>query len=183
MSWFTHLLFLLVIFLTVFMEATFDGFRHLVGTQVDFLPALMVYAGLTYSIGLIAGAAVWGSLCFDALSANPLGTSLLPLMVVGVSVHVFRSLLLRELIYAQFVIGTAACASAPLLTLFILSGLEHEPSTGLGFLWQWLVMSIVGGLSTPLIFLVLDRLAQTLNYQPESESSFRPDRQIKRGRQ
>lgn len=183
MNWFSHLVFLLIVFLTVFMEATFDGFRHLVGTQVDFLPALMVYAGLTNGIGLIAGSAVWGGLCFDALSANPLGTSVLPLMIIGVVVHIFRSLLLRELIYAQFVIGTAACAIAPLLGLFILSGLDYEPSLGWGFLWQWLVMSIVGGLCTPLIFMVLDRLGQTFNYQPESESSFRPDREIKRGRQ
>ena len=47
MNWLHTILILAVAFVAVFLEAWFDGFRNCVGAQIDFLPALMVYAGLT----------------------------------------------------------------------------------------------------------------------------------------
>ena len=44
------------------------------------------------------------------------------------------------------------------------------------------VMMALGGLMTPVWFWIFDRLLLALSYQPLNQSSFRPDRQIKRGR-
>lgn len=182
MNWLSPILMLLAAFLAVFFEASFSGYRNLLLAQIDLLPVLMVYTSLTHGILLIAGLAVAGGLWFDSLSANPLGASVLPLFVIGLAIYRYRGVLLRENTYAQFMFGLGASAAAPLMTLLIVLGLGENPMIGWLFLWQLIVMSLVGAVLTPLCFRVFDFIERKLNYQPVSEPSFRPDREIKRGR-
>src|SRR5207244_11714463 len=105
-------------------------------------PGLIVYAGLTASIGTVALAAVFSGLCFDAVSANPLGVTVLPLFLVGLVIHLKRQLILRDQPFAQTVLGLAASASVPILTLLIVFSTGAEPLIGWGSVWQWLVMSV-----------------------------------------
>jgi hypothetical protein len=44
-------------------------------------------------------------------------------------------------------------------------------------------MAMVGGAITPLWFAVFDRIHAALVYRPVGDTSFRTDREIKRGRQ
>src|SRR5579863_8359498 len=83
-------------FVAVFLEASCDGFRHLLGAQIDLLPALMVYAALTCDIVAVALLAVLGGLWMDTLSYNPLGVSILPLFTIGFVIYPRRGLILRE---------------------------------------------------------------------------------------
>jgi len=177
-----NILILLAALLAVFVQGTFDGMRNVLGTQVDLLPALMVYTALTAGPAMMITLAVFGGLMFDTLSVNPLGGSVLPLLLIGVLLQLRRDLLLRDQPYAQLVLGFIASALAPGLTVLILLTLEQSPLLGWGSLWQWLVMSVGGGLATPLLFLGFDRLNHALGYQPVIESSFRADREIRRGR-
>ncbi len=177
-----HILLILAAFLTVYLQASFDLFRNLFGTQFDLLPALMVYASLTHSILFIGLFALCGGLFYDSLSANPLGISVLPLFLAGMFIYFFRALLLRERIYPQFILGTTASAVVPLLTLLSLFTLNYHPLFGLGTLYQLLVMAAVGGAMTPLIFRILDKVNRNFNYAHLPESSYRPDREIKRGK-
>jgi rod shape-determining protein MreD len=149
---------------------------------VDFLPALMVYTALTAGPGMVLTLAVVGGLLFDTLSVNPLGASVLPLILIGVLLQSRRDLLLREQIYAQFVLGAIASAAAPVVTILIMLTLEQSPLLGWGSLWQWLVMSVGGGVATPVLFWMFDRLNHALGYPPIVETSFRADREIRRGR-
>ena len=123
-----------------------------------------------------------GGLWFDSLSANPLGISVLPLFVIGFVIHYCRELILREQLYAQFLLGLAASATAPVFALLSLLGAGAEPLVNWWSLWQWLIMALGGGAITPVCFRVFDRLNRAFNYQPLPETSFRPDREIKRGR-
>jgi rod shape-determining protein MreD len=146
------------------------------------LPGLMIYASLTSGILTISLVAVLGGLWFDALSANDLGVSILPLFVIGFIVQHFRHLILRDQTYAQLVLGFIACGSAPLMTLMILFTCGAEPIIGLGFIWQWFVMTLLGGLMVPLYFRLFDKVYRTLGYERVVETSFREDREIARGR-
>src|SRR5438094_3400750 len=83
-------------FLAVFWQAAFNGVRHLLGAQIDLLPALMVYASLYGGFTNVVLLAVLGGLWFDSLSANPLGVSVLPLFVIGVAIYANRDLILRN---------------------------------------------------------------------------------------
>jgi len=82
MNWLNTIAILLIAFLAVFMESYFRGLRNLVGAQIDLLPALMVYASLSAGISTVALLATLGGLWFDSLSANPLGITVLPLLVI-----------------------------------------------------------------------------------------------------
>jgi rod shape-determining protein MreD len=177
-----NILILIAALLAVFLQGTFGGVRSLLGAQVDLLPALMVYTALTSGPVMMMTFAVFGGLMFDTLSVNPLGVSVLPLLLIGFLLQLRRDLLLRDQIYAQFVLGLIASAVAPVMTLLTLFTMEQTPLFGWGSLWQWLVMSVGGGVATPVFFLLFDRLNHALGYQPIVESSFRTDREIRRGR-
>ncbi len=182
MSELHSILILAAAFVAVFFEAWFDGFRDVLGAQIDLLPALMVYAGLHKGLGTVALTAICGGLWFDSLSANPLGVSVLPLFLIGLLVYRGREVLAREHAAAQFALGAAASALQPLATLFILLNIGAPPLLGLKSLWQWVVMTLGGGLFTPVLFTLFNRVRLTFEYQPAPQTSFRPDRQIKRGR-
>ncbi|MEJ0090675.1 MAG: rod shape-determining protein MreD [Limisphaerales bacterium] len=169
-------------FLAVFGQAAFPGVRHLLGAQVDLLPVLMVYAALNARLTTVALLAIFGGLWFDALSANPLGVTILPLFVVGFVIFLQREFILRELSFAQVVLGTVACAVVPVLTVLLLLTVGQPPLLGWGSLWQWLVMTAGGAAATPIIFALFNWLNRAFGYQPRTETSFRPDREILRGR-
>ena len=183
MNWLNTILILGAALLAVFWEAAFNGLRFLLGAQLDLLPALMVYAALTTGIATVAMLAVFGGLAFDALSANPLGISVLPVFVVGLSIHVNRDLILRDQVFAQVVLGLAASAATQVLALVMLLTTGHNPLIGWGTLWQLVVMSLGGAVATPVCFEIFGWLNRTLIHGRVSETSFRPDREIRRGRQ
>jgi rod shape-determining protein MreD len=182
MTAFNSIQILLAAFLAVFWQSAFPGVRHLLGAQIDLLPALMVYASLTSSLGTMTLLAVLGGLWFDSLSANPLGITVLPLFVVGWMIFLKRELILREQPFAQFVLGAGASALVPLLTVLLLLSSGQRPLLGWASLWQWLVMSLAGGVATAVFFQLFGLFDRALNYRRVTETSFRPDREIRRGR-
>ena len=169
-------------FLAVFGEAALPGLRHLLGAQVDLLPVLMVYAALNAGLTAVAALAIFGGLWFDALSANPLGVTILPLFAVGFLIFLQRDLILRELSFAQIVLGTVASAVVPVLTLLLLLTTRHTPLLGWGTVWQLVVMGVGGAVATPICFELFGWLDRTLVHQRAQPSSFRSDREIRRGR-
>jgi rod shape-determining protein MreD len=183
MNWLNPILVLLAAFLAVFVESAFAGYANLLQAKVDLLPMLMVYTALTHGLLSVIALAFAGGLWFDSLSANPLGASVLPLLVIGIVIYHNRGFLLRENTNAQFFFGLFASAAAPVMTLLVILALGENPLLGLGTLWQWLAMTLIGGVLTPICFAFFDRVKRALNYQPVNEpSSFHPDREIKRGR-
>lgn len=182
MTWLPTVLLLFAAFLGVFVQAVFDWPRHWLGAQITLLPPLMVYAALNTNLTTICLLAIGGGLWLDSLSANPLGVSVLPLFWIGFGLRTWRDLILRDLLYARFVFGFLSCAACFVVTFMILLTLGERPLLGWGSVWQLLVVSVTGGLLTPVCFWVMDRLGGWLVYQPAPTVSFRPDREIKRGR-
>lgn len=181
-AWLNTFFLLLTAFLAVFWEAAFGGVRRLFGAQVDLLPALMVYAALSTGLVGVGLLAFLGGLWFDSLSANPLGISVLPLFAAGLAILVNRELILRDQPFAQFILGLAASAATPFLTMLLLLTVGQRPLLGWGSLWQWIVMAVGGAVATPIFFLGLNWVESTLVHRRVTETSFRPDREIRRGR-
>jgi cell shape-determining protein MreD len=182
MNWPNTILILALAYVGAFLEGAFDGFRTLLGAQITLLPALMVYASLTSEIGTVALLAICGGLLRDSLSNDPLGASILPLFSIGFIIIWKRGLMLRESQFLQMALGMAAGAVFPLATLFLLLNLEREPLLGWLSLWQWVFGTLTGGVLTPLLFKLLGRMRRAFEYPAASQSSFRDDREIKRGR-
>ncbi len=182
MNWLNTALVLGAAFLAVFWEAAFGGVRHILGAQIDLLPPLMVYAALHTGITSVALLALCGGLWFDSLSANPLGVTVLPLFAIGMALHLRRDLILRDEAFAQGVLGLGASAAAPLLTLLELLTMGRAPLLGWGTLWQLVVLSVGGAVATPICFELFGWLQRTLFHHHAAQPSFRPDREIRRGR-
>lgn len=175
------MLVLIFAFLAVFGETVFSGLRDVLGAQIDLLPALMVFAALNTNLLTVSLLALLGGLWFDSLSANPLGVTILPLMLAGFPIYLRRDLILR-VPFAQVVLGAITSALVPALTLLILLNGGRQPLVGWGSLWQWLVMTAGGAAATPALFLLFNWCDRTLGYRPRTEMSFRPDREIQRDR-
>jgi len=183
MNWFNTIAILVVAYLAVFAQAVTNEFRLAFGVQIDLLPSLVVYASLSGGVLTLTLVAICGGLWIDSLSANPLGISMLPLFLAGLLIQRSRELILRHQPFAQFVLGVSASAAVPLMTLLLLLNVGVQPLVSWFSVWQWLVMGAVGGAVTPLWFVVFDRIGEALSYRALGETSFRSDREIKRGRQ
>jgi hypothetical protein len=179
---FASFLVLVAAYLAVFVESTFDLTRWLLGAQVDLLPPLMVYAALICDLPTVLLLAIGGGMWFDALSANPPGVTMLALFVPGLLLHLRRGLILRSQFAAQFALGLAVSAVVPLLSVLILLTLRFSPLLGWNSLWHWLLLTLAGGLLTPWLFRLLDATTRAFSYQRAGETSFRHDREIRRGR-
>ena len=182
MNPFQAILILSAAFLAVFGETVLSAPRMWLGAQIDLLPPLMVFAALNAGLTTIAALAIFGGLWLDTFSANPPGISILPLMLVGFPIYLRRDLILRDLPFAQFVLGAAASAAVPALTLLMLLSGSTEPLLGWGTLWQWLVMTAGGAIAAPFIFALMDACNGALGYKLRTEVSFRSDREIRHGR-
>jgi rod shape-determining protein MreD len=173
---------LVAAFLSVFWEGAFHAPRQFLGAQIDFLPPLMVYAALRAGVETVALLAIFGGLWLDSLSANPLGITVLPLFAVGFTIYRNRELILRDEAFAQFILGLGASAATPVLTLMLLLTKGSNPLLGWGTFWQLLVMSAGGAICTPVVFVIFDWVRKALMHNPEPVTSFRLDREIRRGR-
>ena len=182
MSWVNTFLVLATAYLVVFVEATFSLLRNLLGAQFELLPSLIVYVSLTRGLPTLAALAVCGGLWFDSLSSNPIGVSVFPLFAVGWAIQRYKGLILRNQLFVQRLLGLAASAAVPVLTMLLLLNTDRKPVLGWFSVWQWVYVSVIGALVTPVWFRVFDWLGHALNYRPLDQTSFRLDREIKRGR-
>lgn len=170
------------IFSAVFLQSTLTGFRNLFGAQPDLVPGLVVYATLSSGLGLGTVAALCGGLWIDSLSHNPLGISVGPLFLAVLVIERYRGMILRDQTYAQFLTGAAVSAAVPAATLILLLNSSNTPLVGWGSLWQWTIMTLVGGLLTPVWFWLFDWFRRQLSYETLPDPGSQSNRQIKRGR-
>lgn len=182
MNIFQPIVILIAAVVFVFLQSASPGPLRWFGTPVNLLPALMVCTSLRCGMGMVVTVAVVAGLGFDSLSMNPLGVSVAPLFCVGLLINLRRELILQDQPFAQLVLGLAASALVPLATVLLLLSLGRPLLLNLGSCWQWLVMSAGGMLATPVLFAGFGWLNRALGYQPVVETSFRPDREIRRGR-
>jgi hypothetical protein len=111
-----------------------------------------------------------------------LGVTVLPLFFIGLVIYINRELILRDETFAQLVLGIAASSLAPVMTLLFLLTTGHEPLFGWGTIWQLIVMTLGGAAVTPIFFEFFNFVNRVLGPRTYSETSFRPDREIRRGR-
>lgn len=182
MNWLPTVFLIVSTLLAVFWESAFPLVRDVTGAQIHLLPGLMVFAALNTGITNTAIVALLGGLGFDSLSANPLGVSVLPLFLIGFLIQTQRDLILRTHTFAQSVLGAAASAAWPVMTVLLLMTSGKQPLIGWSSLWQLAVVTAGGAIVTPLIFELYAWVERTFGYDRVTESSFRLDREIRRGR-
>lgn len=172
----------LTTWLAVFGQTQFPVLSGSLGIPLDVLPALVVYAALSHGLPTVLGIAMIAGLGTDALSANPIGISLVPCFMLGLVLNLRRHLLLREQGYAQLWLGLAGGIAIPLMTWGLLWMDDQPAPMGLGGLFRILVIGFLNAVACPALFVVFDGLRDIFDYEPIPEMGFRNDREIKRGR-
>lgn len=180
--WVSLFAFLLTGYGILFLQARLTLFRDLLGFQFNLVPGLVVYAAIHFRFFAALGCAATLGMMYDLLSANPLGTTLLAYTIVTFLAAYFREVLLSEQFTAQFVLGGSATLASILISWVVLQITGAQPLVGFWSIWIWLLVSVGGGVFTPLWFKLFARLDEALRYKEVPESSFRSDRQIARGR-
>jgi rod shape-determining protein MreD len=180
--WLSVLVFLLAGYALIFAQAKVTALRAAIFTQPDFLPGLMIYAGLAFRVEVLLGCAAVLGFLFDSLSANPLGATFVTLSVVGLAAARFREYLLSDQFTTHWVLGLAGSGVAPLVAVGVCKFAGSEPLAGWSSAWHWAMMTAIGGIVTPVWFKLFNRLDDALRYKEAPESMFRADRQIARGR-
>lgn len=182
MNWVPAISLFVVTWLAIFAQTQFAMVTNFLGAPLSFVPAIVVYAALTSRLAMVTGLIVFAALGMDSLASGRFGVSLPPFFAIGFLIHVRQHLILREQRYAQFWLGFGAGLAVPVTTLMLLSFAQVSPIHGWATLWHLLVSAVGNGLLCPAFFRLFDGLRHTFEYQPVHESSFRADRQIKRGR-
>lgn len=181
-NWISVFIFWGVAYLAIYCESAFSLIRQLLTAQIDFLPGMMVYAGLNFRLNVVLLSGGILGFLFDSLSANPIGASSIALITIGFGIYLYRELILADQFTAQLVLGAIASAVAPLITVIVLLGMGEQPLVGWSSLLQLSVIASGGGVLTPLWFKLFNRFDRALRYKKSSEAGFRPDREIVHGR-
>jgi hypothetical protein len=167
---------------SVFAQASLMWPRRLLDTQVDLLPALMVVTALRLGLPSVVLLSLVGGMSFDSLSLNRLGVTTLPLGLLGVGLHLRREHILRDTPFAQACLGAMAGVVVPVSSLLLTLTTGDSPLLGAGLVWNLVVLGALNALATPVAYELTQWLDDVFTYKSPQQPSFRPDREIRRGR-
>ena len=209
MNWTTHLIIGFGSYVIAFIALTFISFRSAFGIACDLSPAVVVYLALTRDITILAFFCMLVGFFSDCFSLNPLGLSMLSLFITGCGLQIIREMILRDRVLTRAILGSIAFVATPLIgfiCMFWIWPLFHtlpggsigdelqtdlyygsivygwQPVPNWGWLWKGTVLAIFGAIATPLTMWILDQFVHMFSYPTVMESTFRKDREIKRGR-
>ncbi|MSU36944.1 MAG: hypothetical protein EXS36_17975 [Pedosphaera sp.] len=182
MSWVPLTSLFVAAWLATYAQTQFPMVRLAFGIPFCILPALAAYVAMNHSILITTVFTVVTALGVDSLSANRFGVSVVPFFLFGFIAHISRHVLLQDQRYTQFWLGFTGGILVPLGTLAMLFLGQREPMFGSVTIRQLLLLGLLNGLVCPAFFWLFDRIQQGFDYQPLAVPSFRPDREIKRGR-
>lgn len=167
----------------VYTESVLDPLRNLLRAQPDLMPGLLLYAWLNSGPSWILLLAIWAGLCTCGVSQTPFAVTVLSLVAAGLIVFTNRSVLVRELVLTQVILGFGAGVAVTLFQWVMLASTGYKSATVWQVVWPALVTGLGCGLLAPAAWALLERLGSALAYREQTQPSFRPDREILRGRQ
>ena len=157
---------LLTTLVVIFLQAACELPRNLFGAQIDPLPALMLATALRAPLFSITALAILGPLWQSSLSSDPLGINILPLLTLGLLVHLGQNRLAYHAAGPRFTLGAIAGTIMPVMTLTLLLFTGYQPMFGWYSLWQWIVGIIGSGLLAVVFVPLLEWLDFTVEEQP-----------------
>ena len=155
--------------------------ERILGTRIDLLPSLLVHAAWRGGFAVGTAFAAIAGLLLDTLSATPLGTSLVTLVLASLPLHATRELVARERPRVQALAGGCVAAIFHSLSLALLVLLGREPNAGWITVAHLGVLVALNALLSPILFRVFDRLEFHLTYKEIPEEAVREEVEIKRG--
>jgi rod shape-determining protein MreD len=128
------------------------------GIRLEFLPALVVYMGLTLHRQRAIALALAAGMVQDALSAAPFGVSALAYGISAVLLTSLREVLDRDLPWVQYSAGALTSMAAAIMAFFVVG-------ISFGAIFKMLIVASIGGVLTGILFLVFDYTRMVWGYE------------------
>ncbi|MEK9861655.1 MAG: rod shape-determining protein MreD [Verrucomicrobiota bacterium] len=130
--------------------------------QVDLLPIFAAYVSMHGGMPIMPAAfALLGGCWLDLLSANPLGSSMVTLLVSMLCLQRAQKVMLRDHWAGEAMVGALVSALHLMLGAGLVWITRHHPILGWAFFWHLLINTIVCALLSPWLFALfkaMDRL-------------------------
>lgn len=128
------------------------------GIRLEFLPALVVYVGLTFRRQHAIALALVAGLVQDSLSAAPFGVSAMAYGISAILLTSLREVLDRDLPWMQFSAGALTSMAAAIMAFFVVG-------ISFGAVIKMLVVASISGVLTGMLFFVFDYTRMVWGYE------------------
>lgn len=182
MKWLPTALLFVSAWLAAFAATQFPWLARILGAGPNLLPSLISHAALRAPAWVVAALALFGGAETDSVASQPVGVSALPLLVIAFLIHQRRRLILSDQVAAQMWLGLGAGLLAPTATLCLLALGSRPVLTDWGNIWPILASGALNTLGGPLWARLFAWAENTFGEKTIASTSFRADREIKRGR-
>ncbi len=135
----------------VWGQTWFISHYPVLGVKIDCLPCLVLYCALFASWKELFCVCTLAGLLFDSMSLNPLGVTVISLLLPGYFLYCNRKILLYHSVWVQVLLGFAMGIVSPLFTLLQLTGLPISPLINFRVLFVFIVLGITNALVAPII--------------------------------
>lgn len=157
---------LVVIALSFFLFWIQSGvifFSGILGVKLNLIPVVALYIALYRSWSELFAFVVVSCLLYDSVSLNPLGATLLSLIIPTYVVYSYRSVLLLDSLWVQMFFGFLVTVFSEGATLLILTGLPVTPTIDGTLVWTFVVLGVTGSVLAPIVFGILSLLNEKID--------------------
>ena len=146
------------ILLAVALQARMPTQWWLGGVRLEFLPALVVYIGLTMHRQRALVLALVAGLMQDAFSAAPFGVTALAYGISAILLTTLREAMDRDLPWVQFSAGALTSIAAATMAFFVVG-------ISIGAIIKMFLVASIGGVLTGVLFFVFDYTRMAWGYE------------------
>ena len=172
----------LIVYVLVYGQALPNFPGRVFETQLNLTPSFIVFAALNHPFHMAMLLSFFAGLATDSLSAQPLGTTAIPMLLISWVLFRRRDLILSEEFHPQFLLGFLATIICSVFSLLILLSMNERPLLGWVTPFQLLLTSVIGGLACPFWKWSFRKLDRALEYPAIPERAFSQTRTLDRGR-
>lgn len=160
----------LTTYLAVYLAVAFDLPRQWLGTSLNLLPSLAVYAAIQHPVWGITIVAVFGGMVQDSFSGDPLGVSTAALFALGFALNRKRDYVMHQLPFARMLLGFFMGGFVTLIS-YLLTVLTRSPAiTGADTAKAIFLTAVTSAILTPITFRIFARLHRTFTFRTVQES-------------
>jgi rod shape-determining protein MreD len=139
---------------------------NVAGVKLDLMPAMIVFAALFASWNRALFVAVAGGLLLDALSFQPPGMSVAPLVVSAAAINHFQRVLYRDNILLQFALGAGTSLAVSVWTWLLLAVSDTPLPLEFAIAAKMALIAMLAALGTPLLLWLLKGTARWIGQWP-----------------
>lgn len=163
----TALILIVAVYFALVIQTTLPPLGLMGGTKYFLIPSILAYASLSCSFNTLIVVVLVGGLLHDGLTQNPLGMSVIPLFICGLTLQGMRKYFFRGRFITHMMMGVALGFAVALMQYLV----ESWHRSGGIRINSEILMRIYGTaminlIVAPFFFKIMDTLCRTIGEEP-----------------